>query len=50
MKGYTIAQVSAFVAAIGRATKRDRLQQIFDRRAAGYDKKTFKDYVKEITR
>lgn len=48
IRAYTRAQVADFVQAIGRAERRHRLQQLADLRAAGADKKGFRQHVSEI--
>ena len=48
MRGYTIAQVRAFIDAIERRAASERLTRLMDYRASQYEKKSFEQYVKEI--
>ncbi|HNP65290.1 MAG TPA: hypothetical protein PKH39_15240 [Woeseiaceae bacterium] len=46
--GYTLRQVSAFVAAINRSRRADRVDRLCDLRASTSNKKDFAGYIKEL--
>jgi len=48
VRGYTLAQLRAFTEAAERGRRRALRDQVVNLRAAKYDKKSFKDYLKKL--